>query len=170
MDFVYRAKRLQIIDIPVSYTTFSYCSRDETSRHCSKRSPKVGWVGCIHDSSRHTYLTSQWSHLSVKLLRGIWAFILYWQAISADTYSGITKNKLAFHPIEGGRCRSKNTGKLGRNILTVLLISSLFAVLAVLLWVCCITFNIWRAMRGDRAKRLERYVTRFRSLSQRTAE
>ena len=30
------------------------------------------------------------------------------------------------------------------NILTLL---SLFSVLAVLSWVCCITFNIWRAMR-----------------------
>lgn len=32
-----------------------------------------------------------------------------------------------------------------------------YFVLGVLLWVCCITFNIWRATRGDRAKRLERY-------------
>ena len=32
-------------------------------------------------------------------------------------------------------------------------------VLGVLFWVCCITFNIWRATRGDRAKRLERSVS-----------
>lgn len=32
-----------------------------------------------------------------------------------------------------------------------------YFVLAVLCWVCCITFNIWKALRGDRAKRLERY-------------
>lgn len=32
-----------------------------------------------------------------------------------------------------------------------------YFVLGVLFWVCCITFNIWRATRGDRAKRLERY-------------
>lgn len=33
-----------------------------------------------------------------------------------------------------------------------------FSVLALLFWVCCITFNIWRALRGDRAKRLEKWV------------
>ncbi|KAJ7381325.1 hypothetical protein OS493_001448 [Desmophyllum pertusum] len=32
-----------------------------------------------------------------------------------------------------------------------------YFVLAILFWVCCITFNILRALRGDRAKRLERY-------------
>ncbi|XP_068686916.1 cyclic AMP receptor-like protein A [Montipora foliosa] len=32
-----------------------------------------------------------------------------------------------------------------------------YFVLAVLAWVCCITFNIWKALRGDRAKRLEKY-------------
>lgn len=31
-----------------------------------------------------------------------------------------------------------------------------YFVLALLFWVCCITFNIWRALRGDRAKRLEK--------------
>lgn len=32
-----------------------------------------------------------------------------------------------------------------------------YFVLALLFWVCCITFNILRALRGDRAKRLEKW-------------